>query len=222
MTEILKLLKSCPVFLDHHTSFLTAFATLAAVIVALFKNEIRNHLFPVRLQIHLKNTTGELTKINFNQLDASTGSVTLHSLDARYYHLLVSNESRWRTANQTQVFLHKVEEQGPGGKFQSLWVGEVPMEWQHQSIYPHARNIGQPLSCDLCSVVKSNYLQLHPLIAPNSMKATYKTATVIRLIFQAKCNEGVSPLSKIQIAWDGTWKDGENEMQKHFIIEELT
>ena len=202
-------------------SLLTALATIAAVIVALFKDEIRNYLFPVLLKIHLKNDTGELTKVDFKLPDASTGSLTPQSIDARYYHLLVSNESNQRTANQTQVFLKKVEERGSGGRFIPLWEGEVPIEWDHQSIYPHARNIGQPIYCDLCSVLKSGILQLHPLIIPNNLKATYNTETVIRLIFQAKCNEGVSEMVKIQIAWDGKWNDGDIEMKKHFIIEEL-
>ncbi|MBN1617836.1 hypothetical protein JW887_00640 [Candidatus Dojkabacteria bacterium] len=203
-------------------SLLTALATLAVVIVALFKDEIRNYLFPVLLKINLKNDTGELTKVDFNQPDASIGGVTHQSIDARYYHLIVRNESNQRTANQTQVFLKKVDELGPGGKFVSMWEGEVPMEWEHQSIYPLARNIGQPISCDLCSVLKPGVLRLHPIIMPNNLKATYNTETVIRLIFQAKCDEGVSKMFKIQIAWDGKWNDGDIEMKKHLIIEELT
>jgi hypothetical protein len=39
---------------------------------------------------------------------------------------------------------------------------------------------------------------------------------------QAKGNEGVSPKVKFKIAWDGVWVGGETEMQKHFVIEEIT
>lgn len=212
----------CQFWLNWWVNLGIAFATFAAVIVALFGDTLKAWLFPTKLKISLRNSKGEKTKIEYDQKDSNIGIITHYSVDARYYHMIVKNQSRWRISNQTQVFLQKVEQQGTGGRFQIVWEGEVPMEWMHQSIYPSARTIGPELICDLCSVVKGNYLQLLPVITPNSLQTKYSTATVLILILQAKGNEGESPKVRFKIAWDGIWDDGEAEMQRHFVIEEVT
>jgi len=197
-----------------------AIATLAAVLVALFGDWIKSRLFSPKLTLSLKNTIGEKTTVT-SQWQTDQG-LQQRNEDARYYHVNVSNQVRWPSANQTQVYLLRVEEPGPDGELQVTWAGDLPVQWTHQSIYPMARTIGPSAYCDLCSIVKGKGVQLHPLIVPNNFPLQKATATTLVVSLQARGNEGESPISRFQIAWNGNWDDGDTEMSRHLKVRDVT
>jgi len=211
----------CHFWWNWWVNFGIAIATFAAVLVALFGDNIKARLFHSKLLISLRNSTGEKTKVHFNWTNEK-GEQEQRTEDARYYHMRVTNQARWPSSNQTQVFLQRVEQPGPDGALQIKWDGEVPMEWTHQSIYPLARTIGPDAYCDLCSVGEGKWIRLHPVIAPNSLEIIYRTKTVLVLSLQAKGNEGESPIARFKIAWDGIWEDGETEMARHLVVKDIT
>ena len=198
-----------------------AAATVSAVLLALFGDIIKARLFHPKLALRLKNSTGEKTKV-FYKTKSSDGRDIQTEEDARYYHLILSNNARWSKSNNTQVFLQKLEETDPDKKFQTKWDGEVPMEWLHHSLYPITRTVGSEIHCDLCSVGQNKWIRLHPVLAPATLKYIYQTKVNLRLTLQAKGDEGDSQKIKISIAWDGFWDGDETEMAKHLIIKNVT
>ena len=198
-----------------------AIATLGAVLVALFGDWIKAHLFSPKLNVSLRNTFGDKTKTRLEWFDEN-GLRQSRMADSRYYHLAVSNGVRWPAATQTQVYLQRVEEPGPDGELQTTWAGEIPMEWMHQSIYPAARTVGPVAYCDLCSVLEDKWLQLHTIIAPNNLEVLRKTKTTLVVSLQAKSSEAESPIARFKISWDGKWEAGDTEMKRHLVVTDVT
>ncbi|MBN1290414.1 MAG: hypothetical protein JXB48_01120 [Candidatus Latescibacteria bacterium] len=194
-------------------------ATFAAVLIALFGDWIKSHLFSPKLVLSLRNNKGEKTIVTF-QLQTEQGQQT-QNVDARYYHVKVSNAVRWPIASQTRVFLLSIEEPGPDGELQITWSGELPVQWTHQTIHPFNRTIGPTAYCDLCSVLKDKWIQLHPIIIPNNFPMKKSIATTLVVSLQAKSNEGESAIVRFKIAWDGKWDDGDVEMSHHLVIKEV-
>jgi hypothetical protein len=197
-----------------------AIATLAAALVALFGDWIKSRLFSPKLKLSLRNDVGDRTTVT-TQWETEQG-LQQRNAEARYYHVKVENKTRWPHANRTQVYLVRVEEPGPGGDLQITWSGELPLQWTHQAIHPVARTIGPSAYCDLCSVVKGQGVQLHPLIVPNNFPVIKRSKVTLFVSLQAKGIEGESPIARFRIAWDGNWEDGETEMKRHLSVKEVT
>lgn len=197
-----------------------AIATTLAVLVALFGDWVRSRLFQPKLKLELRNPSGEKTKIRWNE-QTQQGLKEMMA-EVRYYHVRVSNQRRWPSATQVQVYLMLVEEPGPDSKPQITWSGDLPIQWVHQAINPLSRTIGAAYSCDLCSVVKDKYVQLHLLVSPHNLPVQRPGPMQLILSLQARGNEGVSAISRFQIAWDGKWADGDHEMMRHFVVRDIT
>jgi hypothetical protein len=196
-------------------NFGVAGGTVAAVLVALFGEWFRARLFSPKLTIELDKPLGVPTPI---QITSPTGESRMEA--GRFYHVRVSNPARWPAATQVQVNLMKIEEPGPDGEWQMTWGGEVPLRWSLQEIRPLTRVVGPPAVCDLCSVVKGKWVELHPLIAPHNLTDLARRREKVQMIvtLQAQAAEANSDAIRIKISWDGEWKDGEAEMAKHLII----
>lgn len=197
-----------------------AIATTSVAAIALFGDWFRARILPPKLKLSLKNTAGEKTIVR-SQRQTEEG-LQEWMADARYYHVRVSNQRRWPSANQVQIYLIRIEEPGPDGELQITWTGELPIEWTHQAIYPVARTIGAAASCDLCSVVKDNWIRLHPLLSPHNLTVKWPGPTQLTVSLQARGNEGESAISRFHIAWDGKWADGDSEMTRHLIVKDIT
>jgi len=91
------------------------------------------------------------------------------------------------------------------------------MSWAH-SPTPTARNIGPELDCDICSVVRANFLQLHPLIAPLSVKVFRTEKCQMFLTLQARSIEADSNILRLEISWDGQWADDMTDMARHLVV----
>lgn len=196
-------------------SLAVAVGTLATVVVALFGESIRARMFKPKLVIELENPLGIPTPV---QITSPNGESRMEA--GRFYHVRVSNSARWPAATQVQVNLIRIEELGPDGAWQITWAGEVPLRWSLQEIRPLTRVIGPPAICDLCSVVKDKWIELHPLIVPHNLAPIARRRDHVQMIvtLQAQAAEASSDLVRIKFAWDGRWEDGEAEMAKHLII----
>lgn len=193
-------------------SFAVAFGTLLTVAVALFGDKLRAKLFPPRLNITLRSKEGEKTQLS----NALTGQFLD---DTRYYYILVSNARRWSPAEQTQVFLTRLEEPGPSGELQVMWFGEIPIRWRNQEYVPVLRTIGPDADCDFCRVEKKGRLVLMPLVPANNLPTVWTEACKFVATLQARSNLKDSRILRVLVAWDGQWDDGVEEMKKHLVIE---
>jgi len=194
-----------------------AIGTLAAVFVALFGDWIKAKLFRPKLSLSLVSRGGELKTAVLLSPNGAT-----REEKARFYHLRVTNLVRWPTATQVQVHLMRLEEPGPDGELTLKWAGDVPLRWKFQEIHPISRTVGPSADCDLCSVIKGKWLELHPLIVPNNLPARRREKTDLVVSVQARSNEGESDIRRFRISWDGQWEDGESEMIHHLVAKEFT
>lgn len=129
-----------------------AVATFLAVLIALFGQQLWSEFFPPHLRMRLLRKEGEKAPlIRQNQ------GVTEQFDDSRYYHLQVWNtRRRVSPAKQVQVYLTRLDEPGPSGRPQVVWVGNVPLRWRNQEFVPLAQTIGAPKDCDFCMVQKKD------------------------------------------------------------------
>ena len=201
---------------DWWVQFGVAVATLAAVVVALFGDWLKARMFRANLTLSLVSTSGDLTRAVL----LSPSGETREEM-ARYYHVRVSNLARWPTATQVQIYLIRLEEPGPDGELQLKWLGDVPLRWKFQEIHPLSRTVGPAADCDLCSVVRGKWIELHPLITPNNLEAKRRGTTDMVVSLQARSNEGESKIHRFRISWDGQWQDGGREMAQHLVVKEV-
>src|SRR5271157_1472539 len=134
--------------------FASAVGTFGAVLMALFGTVLRARFFAPQLRLRFVRPQGEISPVKFSD----SGGLEKWG-KARYYHLQVSNERRWSPAENTQVFLRRLEEPGPDGLLQVVWSGDMPMRWRHQEHFPVAQTIGPSTDCDLCMVADSGFLR---------------------------------------------------------------
>jgi hypothetical protein len=191
-----------------------ALGTIGAVLVALFGQVLRAKSFPPQLVLTLPRPHGEPERVRLTSKEFPDG----REEEARFYRLCVSNRRRWSPANQVQVVLLGVETPTADGQFVPTWIGDVPLAWTHQQVFPALRTIGSDAHVDLCSVVKDKWLQLHPLIVPFGLEVLSRHGTTWRLWVQAKSNECESRVHRVTIAWDGEWHHDAIEMRHHLRI----
>ncbi len=159
-----------------------AVGTIGAVIVALFGDWLRARFVPPKLVLRLDNDRGVKTPVALTVQDGRIDRTV-----GRWYHLRVANERRgWSPARQVQVFLLRIEEPDAAGQYKITWVGEIPMRWAHQEVTPVLRTIGYAVLCDLCSVVKENWVELHPLVLPFALNAKRRERCDLIATLQAR------------------------------------
>lgn len=194
-----------------------AVGTFAAVFVALFGDWVKSKFFRPNLLLSLVSPKGSLTTATLQSPSGET-----RSEQARYYHVRVANQKNWPTATQLQIYLTRLEEFGPDGEPIIKWSGDIPLRWKFQEIHPLVRTIGPAADCDLCSVVKGKWIELHPLVVPNNLQAHRAGKADFVVSLQARSNEGESKIHRFRISWDGQWHDGENEMANHLVVKEVS
>ena len=196
-----------------------AIGTIGAVLVALFRDNLRLLFAPPKLSLKILDAGGYKTKVQLNNPDSEDHIPSVEA-PARYYHLLVKNNRRWSTAHQVQVFITRIESPGPDGLLQVDWAGELPLRWRYQESYPITRTLGANAECDLCNIIKGQGLQLMPLIRPNEFPKIWQEKANLVLSLQARSVETDSAVLRVNIDWNGDWEDGQLEMKKHMIIKE--
>ena len=200
--------------------FGVATGTFAVALVALFGEALRSKLFPPLLSLQLLRPEGERTRIKITTPPAE-GS-THRKEDARVYHVHVVNERRWSPAHQVQVFLMRLEEPGPDGELAVTWVGDLPIRWRNQEVFPLARTIGPSADCDLCTVIKDKCVEIHPLVVPFNLEIRRSGKVVMVASLQARGNQANSEVLRVHISWDGGWEAGDQEMKRHLVVKALS
>jgi hypothetical protein len=107
-------------------------AQVFIAIVAIYGEKIRGRLSRPRLHIMLLNVEGDREP---KEIGGSIVTVTYHRLQIR-------NTTRYSVANEVQVFVTKIERREATGDIRTEFSGAAPLAWQHQALYPNARNIG--------------------------------------------------------------------------------
>ena len=207
----------CQFLLNWFVQVAIAIATTAAVIVALFGNQLRALLWPPKLNLTVKELGAKPVTTVFTRVDG----VTETSL-SWWCHLLVENLRPWSPAQDVRVQILRLESPDSSGQFRLDWAGEgIQLRWAHQGFKPTALAIGPADVVDLFSVQKASQLggpmkfNLHPLFRSFDLRADWTEACKIAVVVQAKALVGESKPLRIEIAWDGKWSDEATDMKRH-------
>jgi len=204
------MLPECQFWWNWWVNFAVAAGTLLLAAIALFGDKLRARFFPPRLELRIRAPEGEktpLTDQNGKFLD-----------DARYYYILVSNSRRWSPAEQTQVFLTRIEVPGPSDDLQVKWFGDIPVRWRNQEFVPLLRTVGPNIDCDFCRVEKKGILVLMPLVPANNFPVVWKGSCKFVVTLEARSDVADSQMFRVLVTWDGQWDDGVEEMKQHLQI----
>ncbi len=194
-----------------------AIGTLGAVIVALFGHWLRSHVAPPQLKLSLSDARGVRTPTTLIAPDGTT-----RQTESRWYHVRVENQRRWSPATQVQVYLLRIEEPDASGQYKLTWVGEIPIKWRDQEVHALSRTIGYAADCDLCSVVKEKWIEIHPLIPLIAIRAQRRGECHMILTLQARSIETDSSLLRVKIDWNGEWAEDSQEMARRMVVEIVT
>lgn len=216
----------CRFWLQWGVNALIATATLGAVLAALFGDWFRARWFPPRLALSMPMPEGVRTPVGLSWRD-DQGVEHTDTRDGRYYHVEVRNTARGAEATQVQVCIVRLEEPRADGQFEITWTGELPLRWMHQQIHPVVRVVGRTAIADLCSVVRDKWVELHPMIGAMNFNARRRKEHPAAqrdfiVSLEALSAEGSSPPLRLRITWDGEWADGDTEMRRHLVINDVT
>ena len=187
-----------------------AVAVLILAVLAIWGDWVRSILAAPKLKVSLRSEEGVPTS-------SQDGS------PVRYYHLVVSNSRRWAPARNAIPYIRMVERPGPDGQWRpAMFTGPVTLWWQFGKHTPGLPMIGQERICDLARIVQGKNFELVPMFRPNSLDATLEPSMKMRVHVFVNADSGESPDTVIEIAWDGNWVDGAQEMRRHLVLKEVT
>jgi hypothetical protein len=199
--------------------WVAAVATFLAVLVAL---RLHTRVFPPKLTLKLRSEDGEATKAI---LSAQQNGVIVETSerDARYYHVMLSNERPWFVATDVDVYLVSVKTKDANDQYAEIWSGSLPMVASHYGIHPNRTLGADPREYDLCAVVRDKWLELPVRIVPNNFPNKIRVgegASRMQYLItcQARSLEAVSPRISFTIAWDGQWNDDTIRMRQHMVV----
>lgn len=202
-----------------------ALGTIGAVVVALFGQAFRAKFFPPVLTLRVLDTDGHKTKAWIVPPPESPIEMSMarpgREVNARYYHVAVTNDRRWSPGHQVQVVLLKLEEARPDGGFATTWIGDLPLNWRHREAFPSSRSVGPEAVADLCSIIEGKWLELETAVKPTNLNFRHREATDLVLTIQARSNEGDSYPTRVRISWDGRWSTDTLEMRQHLVLSVL-
>lgn len=142
-------------------------AQVVIATAAIYGERIRARLSRPRLRILLPEGPGDWEP---KQLPGSEAIATVF-----YRRLHIRNGTRHLVANEVQVFITKIERLEPTGQLRTAFTGGVPLAWQHQALYPNARNIGYSTvaSVDLL-YLSAEFIRLTPVIEPAQLTSAIR------------------------------------------------
>ena len=196
---------------EFWTLIIQGFATIAALVLAvlaIWGDWVRSKLAAPRLKMSLRRQEGELTSFSDGR-------------PVRYYHLVVSNSRGWAPARNVVAYITLVERPGPDGQWRpAMFTGPIALPWQFGKFAPGLPSIGRDRICDLARIPKDQPFELTPTFCPNNLNPVLNMSERMRIHAVAMADNGESPPIIIEVAWDGRWVDGAQEMAGHLVMRE--
>jgi hypothetical protein len=141
---------------------------------------------------------------------------------ARYYHVELINDRPLVPATNPNVYIVSIARPDAAGAFREVWSGAVPSVATYYGVHPNRILGSDPQLYDLCSVVRGYWVQLFPQIPtmdfPQFLRQEGGQPVRVRVTLQARSLEAVSDRVSFDIAWDGQWADGAEEMRHHMVV----
>lgn len=184
-------------------------ATLAAVVVAIWGERIRQYFASPKLTITLEEPS--LTTRN----DGRNGW---------YYLLCVRNERQTTPALNVRVLLIRVFKKGPDGSWQEQrFSGPTQVTWRWPDLMPLYATIGlaEERATFGSLLQDSRAFKLRLYSYPNNLQREVPRGEPTRFEFRAVSDTVGSETITVEVAWDGTWAEGLTEMKRHLIVKQV-
>jgi hypothetical protein len=154
-----------------------------------------------------------------NLTKSENGRQTVGTIEGRYFHLRVTNGSRFPVAREVQVLITALDIRGPDSEPQRIYTGALPLVWRHQQLHGLSRSIGSRTEADADLLfVRNGVLQLTPMLVSNNFAATMLGESHFWITAVARGLDGESKPLRLKIDWDGQWERGDAEMGRHLRI----
>ncbi len=187
-----------------------AVASFLVVIAAIWGERIRQFWVKPRLRIRLDDPTGVLNK-------------TSGGKKGRYYLLRVSNNRKSSPAKNVRVLLTRVFKRGPDDTWiEKVFSGPTQVTWRWPLQMPLYLTIGPAeLSTFGFLMEDSDRFSLQLYSTPNNLNHLVPPNELTRFEFKAVSDTTESNAVVVEVAWDGKWVEGSEEMQSHLVVKEV-
>lgn len=188
----------------------SSLVTFLAVIVAIWGERLRQLWTQPKLRISLSDTQGSLT----TRADGRKG---------RYYSLRVTNKRRSSPANNVRVLLTGIRKKRPDGNWRPVrFSAPVHVTWKWPNTTPPYTTIGPDEMSTFGFILEdAERFELQLYWQPNNLDPTFAPNEPVRLLFKAVSDTVESNSLVVQVAWDGEWKEGSEEMKQHLVVNEV-
>jgi len=183
---------------------LTVLAAVAVVIIAIWGEWIRQLWASPKLSLRLHEPS--LTSHNTGQM-------------GWYYLLRVSNQRRRSPAKNVRVMLTNVLKKVPDGRWQDVtFSGPVQAFWRWHTQRPQFLTVGPEEDASFGQILEGAVFKLQLYTRPNNLDHTILADDPRRLVFKAVSDVTESEPITIEVAWDGQWVEGREEMARHLVV----
>jgi len=181
------------------------FATLCAVIVAIWGEWIRQRLSRPKLMLELAEASLTTTK------DGKRGW---------YYGICVKNHRPSCPARNVRVLLTGVLKQSPDGSWhQQRFSGPIQMVWGWPEFTPQYLTIGPEERATFGFVLEgTDAFQLRLSLYPNNLPSTIPAGEPTRLEFKAVADTVQTSPMVVQVEWNGKWTGNPAEMRENLVL----
>lgn len=189
---------------------LIAIGLFSIVIIALFGNQIRQLLFPAKLNVEVLDKNGELTILD-------------NGHRVVYYHLRIINETSV-IVHKCRVFLRKIQKRLEDGQYCDIPFSVPPRYiWTPSESSPEGVDIVNEQIVDFGYVIDSAK-EFKPTVTPilNSFKGSLRQNETFRYYIEIIAeNYRPKKLIGIEVSWNGYWPEDLTQMHKHLIISKI-
>jgi hypothetical protein len=185
-----------------------AFLTLLAIIAAIWGEKIRQIWTKPRLKIRLFEPS--LTP-------------TTDGTNGWYYLIKVTNERSSSPAKNVRILLTNSYRQGPDNRWmEQRFSGPTQVMWRWPQHTPLYVTVGPAELATFGFLLENaNSFQLQLYSYPNNLQRTIPPREPTRLKFLAVSDTAESKPLIIEVAWDGVWVEGRDEMRDHLVVNEI-
>ena len=185
-----------------------AFLTFAAIIAAIWGEKIRQIWTKPKLKIMLYEPS--LTK-------------TTTGIKGWYFLIRVSNERPSSPAINVRILLTNIYKKGPDGSWiEQKFSGPTQVMWRWPQFSPLYTTVGpEELSTFGFLLEDADSFELQLYWRPNNLQCNIPSNEATRLKFKAVSDTAESKPLIIELAWDGIWVEGRDEMKDHLVVKEV-
>jgi hypothetical protein len=178
----------------------------AVAVLAIYGDWIRHKLTPPVLRLELRSQT--------------TFFEVIGGKKHRYIHLELGN-SGWIRAENPIVYLTKIEQHSDGGWNAIYRTGKVPLKWQFYDCGAGNPPIGPNRIWDLACLIEGDGLKLSTRFAVAGLEYLHGNQR-LRINLTAEADHARARSLVVELWWDGTWHDENDEMAKHLSLSSAT